>query len=270
MRYAEYQPAPDVRAIADRYWRLTVPRAGAVERALPDGHCELVVHLADACVRVDGEGKETPQPSCLLIGQMTSPVDLRPAGTLDVFGVRLRPEASVADATHRIAALKEIWAAAAGRWEHQLHECRFDRERVAASDAFLRSILCRWPAPDEQVRAAVQSLRRGAPVARTADLVGLSRRQLERRFQEQVGLPPKVYGRLVRFQRTLAFRRARPFAEWAEVALENGYYDQAHLVRDFRQFAGRAPTLQELRAGGLERSLAARDAFFQDEDAARR
>lgn len=83
-----------------------------------------------------------------------------------------------------------------------------------------------------------------------ADELGWSRRHLVARFREQVGLPPKVLARVLRFQRSLRLRgadgRPRP---WAEVALACGYYDQAHLNRDFRQFAGCTPT--ELLAARL-------------------
>lgn len=61
-----------------------------------------------------------------------------------------------------------------------------------------------------------------------------------RRFREQIGLTPKAYANIVRFNRALELARG-PKATWAEIALDCGYYDQSHLVRDFQRFAGRAP-----------------------------
>jgi len=69
---------------------------------------------------------------------------------------------------------------------------------------------------------------------------GFSREHLIRRFREQVGLTPKAYGNIVRFNRALELARA-PASSWAEIAHSCGYYDQSHLVRDFQRFAGRAP-----------------------------
>ena len=69
---------------------------------------------------------------------------------------------------------------------------------------------------------------------------GFSREHLIRRFREQVGLTPKAYGNIVRFNRALELARA-PASSWAEIAHACGYYDQSHLVRDFQRFAGRAP-----------------------------
>ena len=77
-------------------------------------------------------------------------------------------------------------------------------------------------------------------VAELACAVGLSTRQLERAFRERVGLGPKTFLRLVRFQRALALLR-RPGASLAAIAARCGYFDQAHLVRDFREFAHESP-----------------------------
>jgi AraC-like DNA-binding protein len=87
------------------------------------------------------------------------------------------------------------------------------------------------------------------PVGRLVEETGWSRRHLTARFREQVGLPPKVFGRILRFQRA-ARDLARPDGpSLCEIALDCGYYDQAHLNRDFREFAGRTPT--ELMAARL-------------------
>src|SRR4029079_19485760 len=69
-------------------------------------------------------------------------------------------------------------------------------------------------------------------VARLARGLGISTRQLERRFKDAVGLPPKLFCRIQRFQRV--FQQIEAGRGWVETALACGYYDQAHLVRDFR------------------------------------
>jgi transcriptional regulator GlxA family with amidase domain len=75
-----------------------------------------------------------------------------------------------------------------------------------------------------------------------ADRVGVSPRQLERDFREHVGLSPKQFLRVVRFQQVLGSLSApRPDVPWAALAAEHGFYDQAHLIRDFHAFLGMAP-----------------------------
>ena len=71
---------------------------------------------------------------------------------------------------------------------------------------------------------------------------GISSRQLERRFLREVGVGPKLLGRIIRFQQV--FRAVEQSNNaWAEIAIECGYYDQAHLIRDFNQFAQQTPAV---------------------------
>jgi AraC-like DNA-binding protein len=80
------------------------------------------------------------------------------------------------------------------------------------------------------------------PIAALVRETGWSRRHLAARFRTEVGLAPKVFGRILRFRRA-ASELVRPDGRsLAEIALDCGYYDQAHLNRDFREFAGRTPT----------------------------
>jgi methylphosphotriester-DNA--protein-cysteine methyltransferase len=79
----------------------------------------------------------------------------------------------------------------------------------------------------------------------------LSARQIERLFARQVGLPPKGLARIVRFQRVLAAIDRGVPRDWAAAALEAGYYDQAHLARDFREIAGETPLAYARRRHGI-------------------
>jgi transcriptional regulator GlxA family with amidase domain len=72
--------------------------------------------------------------------------------------------------------------------------------------------------------------------------VNLSPRQFDRRFLAAVGLPPKAFARIILFQAVLAAYRSEDFLQWAQLALQCGFYDQAHLANEFRQFAGVPPT----------------------------
>jgi AraC-like DNA-binding protein len=79
------------------------------------------------------------------------------------------------------------------------------------------------------------------PIGALAGEVGWSRRHLVAKFRQQVGLPPKTLARIVRFKHLISRLRATP-ADWTRLAVECGYYDQAHMNRDFREFAGTTPT----------------------------
>ena len=79
-------------------------------------------------------------------------------------------------------------------------------------------------------------------VDRVTGKIGMSQRRVAQLFQEQIGVSPKTFHRVRRFQHTLLRLREVRQVDWAELALECGYYDQAHLSHDFRQIAGMTPS----------------------------
>jgi AraC-like DNA-binding protein len=127
-----------------------------------------------------------------------------------------------------------LWEALAGAggWE----------ERFALLDDFLLERLDDALSPVPSVTRALGRLRATGGTLRVDALaaeIGCSRRHLAAGFREQVGVSPKLLGRILRFQRAVALVGDGP--GWAEIAARCGYYDQAHMVRDFHQFAGASP-----------------------------
>lgn len=116
-------------------------------------------------------------------------------------------------------------------------------KRFALLDALLLARLAdsREPAPEVAWAWRILSETYGrAPIGWICDRLGSSRRHLAARFREQVGLPPKTVARIMRFDRAITLL-GRPDARLADVAFECGYFDQAHLNRDFREFAATSP-----------------------------
>jgi AraC-like DNA-binding protein len=141
--------------------------------------------------------------------------------------------------------LVEVLGADGRRLAEQLRDTPSWRRRFALMDRFLLGRLDRGPRPAPEVARAWERLvaTGGAlPIRQLAREVGWSHRHLLTRFRQQVGLGPKTAARLVRFNGV--WRRLdedRPL-DWGLVAAEVGYADQAHLVREFRQFTGTTPT----------------------------
>lgn len=162
------------------------------------------------------------------------------------------PPATLVD---RLPALDEVAPALARRLGEELAEPRAGEDWTAVLDRRLGTALAGSKHPAGSViRATVARVRARAgrvSVAELAHDASLSTRQLERLFREHVGLGPKTFARLVRFQRALALLRL-PGASLAQTAARSGYWDQSHLVRDFRQFAEASPS----RYLAAERELA--------------
>jgi AraC-like DNA-binding protein len=141
--------------------------------------------------------------------------------------------------------LNDVLGAAGRRLAEQLRETSSWRRRFALLDRFLLQRLDRGPRPTPEVGWAWERLvaTGGAvPIGRLANEVGWSHRHLIARFRQQVGLRPKTAARLVRFEGVLERLDQRRPLDWADLAREAGYADQAHLVRDFHRFTGTTPT----------------------------
>jgi AraC-like DNA-binding protein len=141
--------------------------------------------------------------------------------------------------------LVDVLGPAGRRLGEQLRETPSWRRRFALMDQFLLRRLDRGPRPSPEVGRAWERLvaTGGAvPIGRLAKEVGWSHRHLIARFRQQVGLGPKTAARVVRFDGVLRRLDERRPLDWGQVAAEAGYADQAHLIRDFRQFTGTTPT----------------------------
>jgi AraC-like DNA-binding protein len=254
MRYREFLPSPCLSTDVECFWLLEgydAPQTAHRERLMPDGCVELIVNLGDRFREHHEDGATTIQPVRFVAGQMTRPVFVSPVGTVRLFGIRFVPGGTIpfldvppAEVTNRIVALELV----AGELESEL-SARLDPEASAAelvelADATLVERARRLRGHATPIRAAVlRILESGGQTSldHLATDLGISGRQLERRFVSRVGLGPKTLSRILRFQQVFhAVERAD--TRWARVAVDCGYYDQSHLIRDFRQFSGDTPT----------------------------
>ena len=256
MRYAEYSPAPPLATLVERFWLLEGSSAGSADAIIPDGRVELIFHYRGSFWRHDDRHGAEQQPAALLVGQMIAPVVLAPDGPAGVAAIRLRPAAartllgfSLQEVSGRFVDLELVYPSVR-RLRSQLGEAASDRERVGALEAWLIGMAC--PPPRPQLEAVVSAiLRTGgrAPIDALADRSGTSLRQLERHFREDVGLTPKTFSRIVRLQ--TALRRVRQGSPLTDVALACGFYDQAHMTREFRELASMSPGAWQSHAGDL-------------------
>jgi len=184
--------------------------------------------LADGCTFVDSATE-----SCAI------QVNFAPLDAYRLFGV---PMASLANAT---VELDDLLGAVAGELIARLHDVSTWDERFDLLDAFLLDRLRRAagivPEVEWMWAQIVQSHGRVA-IGSFARATGRSHKHLISRFHEQVGLTPKTVARIVRFERVAERLRSAAGVRWSALALDAGYYDQSHLLRDFSAFAGTTPT----------------------------
>jgi AraC-like DNA-binding protein len=243
MRYVEVAAAPELRSLVACYWRIEGPLCP--HRVLPDGCIDVLI--AGESFRAE------------IVGTMTRAI-VTDSSTRGAVGVRFNPgEAArlfpeaARELTNGEAILSDVWGRAATPLEDALASAlACDAELQLAADQIdallLRCLEQRAGAVDRRIRAATTMLADGMSVREVAQAIGLSERQLARRFEARVGVTPKTFGRVMRLQHAVTALSAGETLSSA--ASRAGYADQAHFTRDARELAGVTPrTLRdELRS----------------------
>jgi AraC-like DNA-binding protein len=216
-------PSGDVHLILSPESELTVGKAGTVSR-----HTSFVAALHESHSLVEHGGR-----------QHGIEVRLTPLGAYALFGFPMD------ELSNRVVELDDLLGAKAHELVGRLFEPEGWHERFGLLDALLAARADDGRGAGPGVAWAWRRL--GETSGRTsvrglAEELGWSQRRLVARFREQVGLPPKAFARILRFERVSALLQGVEGARLAEVAYDCGYFDQAHLNRDFREFAGTTPT----------------------------
>jgi AraC-like DNA-binding protein len=227
------------------------------ERILPDGCPELIVHLGDPFARRVA-ARWVRQPRVFFAGTLTRPWMLRAGARVDTVGIRFRPGGAGVVLGMRLEGTADrevrIDAAVARALLADLRRRRSVEARLDAALAWVRDRGAAAAIP--ATRLAVTRILRAKGQVRVEELargLGVSRRRLERQFARELGVTPKCYARIVRLNGVLAALDEGERGPAVELALEAGYFDQPHLLREFRSLAGRSPRARRELDGELAR-----------------
>jgi AraC-like DNA-binding protein len=240
--YREIAPPARFTNAIECFWSLQPFIQDSVHRVTPDG-------CADILFTRDGE-----TAALEVVGPMTSYRDHPIAEGQSLFGVRFRPGmgrailgvpgARIADG---VLPLSDLWGSRVGELLARLSEASTAEQCAAVFSAVLPMTTAASP-----VQRAVASieLRRGCvSLDEVARDVGVSTRQFRRLCLEETGLTPKFLARVIRFRHVLS--RVGDGGSLADLALDCGYYDQAHCINEFREFSGRTPGGRAGQVGDL-------------------
>jgi AraC-like DNA-binding protein len=219
------------------------------ERALPTGTVQLLVNLdRDALYSAPDGLPPVHTGGAALQGPSTRPAVVDTADQRAIVWVAFRPGGAapffpgLAETCDLLVPLDAVWGRRGPALRDRLLAAgSVDGMRAAVEEALLAA--AEPSRPDPALRAAVAALHGGASVAEAADRLGWTTKRLVRVFGAHVGLAPKRFARVRRFQRLLSAAATRlTGGDWARLAADCGYHDQAHMIHDFRSFAGQSPT----------------------------
>lgn len=254
MNYQTFHPHPDLDALIKCYWILEVHagKDSGKQRIVPDGCIEMIFILGDDIKRYTSEDKFIIQPRAIIIGQITEPLFIEPTGYVNSFAVRFYPYgfANFSGTAIKNLANKEtpinllFGDDPAKELEQKIINALNTKHRIEIVEDFLLQKLKDKATIDNIVKATVDTLllTEGSEAINSILKNHLSkRRQLERKFFKQVGISPKQLGKIIRLQTALKMLLNQQYESLTKIAYESNYYDQAHFIKDFKEFTGTNP-----------------------------
>jgi AraC-like DNA-binding protein len=249
-------PRPVLRPFVKTLWAMDptespVREMADRERVLPTGMMHLAFRLTDSPIRlfddVDDQAGQTMRHAVVggargtcYVRDISQPAisvgaQLLPGASELLFGV---PADELAECH---TPLDELWGREAGLARERLCEASSPQQRLEIFESILASRLPRVHGLHPAVAHALERFTMTADVREVVRQTGYSHRRFIALFRRAVGLTPKLFCRVLRFQRVVGRIAAAPSASWIELALDGNYSDQPHFNRQFREFAGVTP-----------------------------
>ncbi len=222
------------------------------QQVVPDGYVEMYFILGNDVQRFTSETEFIIQPRTMVFGPVTKPYYVQPTGEVDTFAVRFYPYGfanlisqpihELADKETPLTALFE--ESSIKKLEQQIIKAASTQARIEAVESFLLAKLKDQWVIDNIVKSTIDALSKTKGNASIHSILKddpSKRRNLERKFSKQVGMSPKQLGRIIRLQAALKLMLNNKDKKLTEVAYESEYYDQAHFIKDFKEFTGTNP-----------------------------
>lgn len=251
MRYREYNPPHYLAKWIKLFW---VFENRSLEPPIPetivaDGYPELIIHFRSAFAEIDQDGSSNVQPTAVACGQLTGPLILQSSSEAGMVGIRFQPNGMTPFIRDSMQVLTDSRCPAEDLFANvdsltdKVMRASNDAQRIEACVRFLRDAV-KSERDNTSIRRAIEAISRShgkITVESLATLTGRSRRSLELQFRQEVGISPKMFCRTIRFRHLYDSVSESPQLGWVQTALDSGFFDQSHLIRDFRQFAGDSP-----------------------------
>ncbi|MGE0589972.1 MAG: DUF6597 domain-containing transcriptional factor [Cyclobacteriaceae bacterium] len=250
IRYQEFKPSPQLAPYIKCYWLLESSGIPVEEKIMPDGCIEMLFHFGDQFVK--NRSSDELVDRFFVNGQNTRPFLLNSTGATAVLGVRFYPFGAapflhlvMSELKDQFVTLESIYGSRVNSFTDQLGNETCWEGRIKRLEGFLVSELrfSSWtwdPVVNKLVNKVFEDKSR-LNLSRYAGEVKYSERQVRRKFIDVVGINPSLFVRIIRFREIFKLRKQTNDWDLLGLALDSGYHDQSHFIRDFKQFAGQTP-----------------------------
>ncbi len=220
------------------------------ERVYPTGYATMVFHYGSPSIFQKKDLSKNIEPNLVICGQQTSYYDLSLAGKTGMFLIVFKPHGvksffnfPITELLNESLSLHDLLNNEAIELEDKLFNAPKNRQRISLLEDFLIKRL-NHNNEFERVEHAIKIIENFKGQIKTKDIapeVCLGIKQFERTFSKYVGINPKKYASIIRFQNVIQLRRKHKNSSMFQLAIDNGYYDHAHFIHDFKSFTGLSP-----------------------------
>jgi len=253
MNYREY-PVPDsLHDFIKCFWSLEgpMPEKPERQRIVSDGCPELIIHYGDLYTQYQPDGTPIMQPRSFVFGQITTTLEIAPTGITGIAAARFFPDGfipfsgfPIKQMENRAVPLELLFSGDTLQLELAVLHAKQNEERILILSKFLSNKLKENDTIDRVIKMSIGTLVQSNGLINIDDLsdkIQINRRKLERKFSSAIGLSPKQLSKVIRLQKTLKMLNQNGTGSLTDLAYENGYFDQAHFIKDFKEFTGVSP-----------------------------
>lgn len=244
-------PSAPLQPYIDRLWGWESAALAPLPPILPGTGAELLFHYGrPLAIAGLGQPPQRPEPAQLLCARRR-PYRPLPQAALGFIAVRFRSGAlrhfcalPLGDLRDDVVPVAAVWGADGSEVAERVALADTRERRVGLLEDWLLRCLARYRREQPAIEAALRQLyyrHREVKIDRLADELGMSRRHFERVFRGEIGVTPKRFQRTARFNLTVRELLLSANPDALGVALDHGYYDQAHFIHDFQHFVGDSP-----------------------------
>lgn len=253
MDYRTFQPHPDLSALVKFYWTLEVPfdPNNQKQKIIPDGCIEMTFNFKDKIKRYVSDSDYIIHPNAMVMGQRTKSYFIEPLGDVDSFAICFYPYGfsnfvctSLENLVDTETPIESLFGEVPAKdLEQKILEAPSTLKRIEIIEKFLLDKLHQNATIENLVKTTVDSLlasNGSSPIHQILKGDLSKRRQLERNFKKQIGISPKQLGKVLRLQTALKMLLNNK-ESLTNIAYESEYFDQAHFIKDFKEFIGTTP-----------------------------
>jgi AraC-like DNA-binding protein len=254
MLFQEHQPPLCLKPYVRYYWTLKLkspPVSHASQRLLAESF-EFIFNLAAPIEFINCDGQIKRISTTGITGPMSLPMRMSSTGPLNLFGICFQPGGGYPffkypahELVNQYPDVDDLWGPKGREFVASIqNDCQTTKSCIEAVNAYLINRLESNLRDDSVAQEAIETIEKYKGLITVEQLshhLGLSRRHLTRKFKERIGMTPKQLCRNIRFKQVYKLIETASYNSWADVAVTCGYYDQSHLINEFKYFTGSSP-----------------------------